>query len=204
MNRNDTQHATIYIAFLVVGAFLINGNRLQYEWFGNLTFQSQQVSRPQQNTQQIPYQAPQQPQSIPNPPPPQFPSVQNPPPATAQPNFWPYNKQPNDLVTVPNQVATSTGTIDNYLQPGEDREITFEPFWLFTFQDPPSSIEIAINDGDGFLSLYEYQRKVVQAQQAGDNSWLPRRRIMRMRLNSTLSDAVPYRIVVWKQNGRGQ
>ncbi len=92
---------------------------------------------------------------------------------------WPAGSAPTRIIAIPDPSNPTSDTMDVPLYRGDDLELIFEPLWVIDFKTIGLTIEIAVDEGDGFKSLNQLQsdHDLIPLEQG--RSWLLKRRIMR-------------------------
>ena len=68
--------------------------------------------------------------------------------------------------------------LDLTFDPNDDCEVDIEPLWALRQSGDAQRLEIAVNDGDGFIPCQEYQNKCKRTEDAGGNPrWLKKRTV---------------------------
>jgi hypothetical protein len=96
---------------------------------------------------------------------------------------WPVNASPTRVIPFNDRNRRQITTSEEItVQPGEDVQFEIDPFWIVSTIGLPPTVEVAIDDGNGFLSPQNYQEKHARLEDgAADPRWI-NRRIARYRL----------------------
>lgn len=92
---------------------------------------------------------------------------------------WPRGYAPTKTRHIPDPSDPMLKTIDSPLENGDDLEFIIEPLWVIDFETIGKTIEIAIDEGDGFKSLNDLIAIHDLIPRDQGRPWLLKRRIIR-------------------------
>ena len=122
------------------------------------------------------------------------------PPAPSRPMNWPSDVPPTLIIQIPDPHGPNPGIMNFSLPPGGELEFDIAPQWSIAPQELASTIEIAINDGEGFMELQRYQEKYRLLESAGGSPRWSRPRIARYRLRPGVSQQAALRLIIERES----
>ena len=112
---------------------------------------------------------------------------------------WPDGYIPTKIIVIPDLSNPRLVTFDEPLHNGDDLEIIFEPLWSIDLITVGKTIEMSIDEGDGYKSLNELQIIHRMIPREEGRPWLLKRRIVRFhRLNQSFALVAPLQFGIEK------
>jgi hypothetical protein len=93
---------------------------------------------------------------------------------------WPGNVVPTYIF--PPHANPMPGTFFFRLSGRDDQEVDLEPFWTAVIPFMPPTIELAVDEGEGFRPFEQYQSQFTAPQIHARSPWLLKRRVLRFRI----------------------
>lgn len=111
--------------------------------------------------------------------------------------IWPDGMTPTKIVHIPDPQEPAQGLMDITLHQGDDLELDFDPFWMFSMKTATTlrGTEIAVNWGQGFETEQEYLQHNTEV--SGPNALWTKARAFRIRLAPGQPDST-YNLVIHK------
>jgi hypothetical protein len=114
--------------------------------------------------------------------------------------YWPNDVPPTKSIRIPERENVSTDVLDLPIRPEDDVEFKIAAYWSLTAKSVPDTVEVAIDDGSGFLASQQYNEKFRRiAAEGGAPRWV-NPRTSRYRLKSGVRDEVSLHYVIQKEN----